>query len=78
MCREIEGMCSVENTILLRQVGLHLYQGKKDGQMVYVPVRGSSVFTQCLESRKIVIVNEPPKERDIVTEVRKSLNFEQD
>ena len=39
-------MCSVENVILIKQVGMDLYVGKNgEDQMIYLPVKASSIFT---------------------------------
>jgi len=75
MCRELEALCSVEMCICLRQVGLQLYTGKCKDTMVYVPVRESSIFTQTIESRKNAVINEAPKEREKVQEVRTALGI---
>ena len=31
ICRELESMCGVEMAILFKQMGMSLYQGKKNG-----------------------------------------------
>ena len=70
-------MCSVETVILLRQVGMDLYVGRKVGEadMIYVPVNPTSVFTQMVDSRKTIIVNDAAKDRQTMSEVRQAFNF---
>lgn len=75
ICRDLEQYYNVQNCIIVRQVGLHLYVGKCSGKMVYIPVRESSIFTQTLETRKVMIVNEPAKDRQTIAEVRGALNI---
>ena len=74
---EVESMCGVESVYIFRQVGLSLFVGRKDGVMVYFPVRESSIFSQAIEKKKPVIVNEVAKDREVVNEVREALNFKQ-
>lgn len=49
---------------------MSLYVGRKSGKMIYIPVKESSVFTQTLLNKKPWIVNEAPKDRVTVNEVR--------
>ena len=57
ICRELETMCGVETAIIFKQVGLNLFYGKKGGQLVFAPVRESSIFTQVVENKKTYIIN---------------------
>ena len=63
ICREIESLCSVERTVILRQAGMDIYIGKKQQEMVYVPVKESSIFTQMVEMKKVHIINDAGKDR---------------
>ena len=73
--RELESACSVEKCFIMRQVGLTLYQAKKEDGMIFVPLTKGSIFTQTIETRRTVIVNEAPKDRDTVNEVRNAFNL---
>ena len=43
--------------------------------MIFVPLTKGSIFTQTIETRRTVIVNEAPKDRDTVNEVRNAFNL---
>ena len=63
-------MIGLQQCIIMRQEGLTLYVGRKSGKMIYIPVKESSVFAQTTTSKKVMIVNEAPKDRNTVNEVR--------
>ena len=47
-----------------------------DQTMVYVPVRADSIFTQILETRKVVVINEAAKDRKTINEVRSTFTLD--
>lgn len=56
---------------------MDLYVGKTpDEQMIYIPVKASSIFTQLVDSKKTHIINEAAKDRQTMNEVRQALNME--
>ena len=75
ICRELENMMSVETAMLLRQVGTNLYVGKKDGELVYSEVKDSGILTQLVDNRRIHIVNDVSKDREVVQELRSEFNL---
>jgi len=77
VCSELEALVGLQKCIILRQEGLNLYAGRKAGKMIYIPLKDSSAYTQTIISKKIVVVNEAPKDRSTVNEVRNSLNLSQ-
>ena len=52
-----------------------MYVGKKDGELVYSQVMDSSILTQLVESKKIHIVNDVSKDREVVQELRSMFNL---
>ena len=70
-------MCSVETVILIKQVGMDLYVGKNgEDQMVYLPVKASSIFTQLVEGKKTHVINEAAKDRQTMNEIRQAFKME--
>ena len=49
--------------------------GKKNGELVYSQVNDASILTQVVESRKVYIVNEVAKDREVVNELRVIFNL---